>query len=283
MRGWMMAAVAMVATLAAGCDRLRSGDDSTLSLLREGSAKACAAREVEDLVRGLILPATRDLSAYDVPVAEKRAAISAVRIALKATTLESVAKDVSRVTCNAQVEVVDGAGATVASEQTEFTVSPSAQDERKLVVSADVAALRLAARAAIGAALVAYQQRRIAERDRAEAADREARLDAIVSAAWLAGRWVSEGEPSACVDGPYEVYAPGGIFEGYESHGRWSLSGRTLRVDGVEIDEPFTTVSTITAAGANTFSLETDGRTARFHRCRKRAAGTPGGGNADAI
>ena len=133
----LIAVAALVAV--GGCDRLKAvaGPETTLDLLAKGSAKACIAADVEEVLRGMIRPEARSFAFTGMDETDRKRIIQSFTIGFDLATLESKDETVSRVTCNAQVVVTGASGTKSNGLPILFSVQPSAAKADRFVVTGD--------------------------------------------------------------------------------------------------------------------------------------------------
>lgn len=249
----------LVCILATGCDSFKS---DTMSLLRSGSEKVCVAPDVEQTLKALLMPTAIAFSPTQATSAEIEQALSEINISFDVTILSAFDKEVSKATCSTTVKV-GTPSETVAELATEYTISPSAQDNSNFVVGSQLSPLKERIRSYTFARLNRLVNERLT------AAQTSALLQ-VVNPRWLTGMWIGKDDPAwHCSEGLGSRYGAKGVYAGYESGGSWSLNGLQLLVRGEEAGETFSYPTTITQAEANTFTEKSsDGSTLDYRRCQ---------------
>jgi uncharacterized protein YecT (DUF1311 family) len=126
---------------------------NTLVLLATGSAKACAASDVQDTLVKLFVPDTAaakeaaNADTYRVHAADIDGLLSAVKFKVDMITLSAVDKSIRSVTCDAAVTITaPGYGyQTPRPINIQYEIRPSAQSADSFVISSDTAIVKAAA------------------------------------------------------------------------------------------------------------------------------------------
>ena len=259
----MAAAIAL-----AGCNRLPpNGENETMSLLRAGSEKVCVAPDVQNTLKGLILPKPTDLSS-DTTAEDKQSAIGAVTLSYDLTTLQSFDKAVSRASCSTTVQL-SGAEGKSDKFAVSYQVSPSAENASSFIVTADTDAAKSFAGGMIAEAVATAVAKREADQQDKQASEQHGKLMAVISPRWLVGTWISTSDnAAACANGEGMSFQANQVYEGLLFAGRWSLTGDQLHRVGSGAQGGSDETDTITEADAISFTLtKSNGGSTSYRRC----------------
>lgn len=237
-------AVLLGRELASNVEAPISAPRDSITLLRAGDPKVCAASDVAQTVRDMIRPKSSDTSRY--------------RISLTAAVLEAFDQSVTKATCRANVEIRRGDGVTLSSTPLSYAVQPSADDTNKFVVWASSTELQqqLSERVAADEAV---------EQDRQQQDATYRQLRSTVTPQWLRGRWVfAEAGSAACAsDDAFDFKARGRLLYQGQLLG-WKLNETTLSFTG----SAATTNNLFLSATADSFTLQdADLNEQSFRRC----------------
>ena len=150
----MKKSVVLLAMMLASCDRLGISTDATdtISLLKTSSPKACSARDVQESLFQMIRP-KEDEIAYSGDKPELfREAQTQVTYGLELVTLAKVDKDVSSVTCDANLAMTKLPNQKRTFRLT-YEIRPSVQDPSQFVISANTNEAKQAANDAVTIAI----------------------------------------------------------------------------------------------------------------------------------
>ena len=253
-----------------GCDKLTpNGASGTLALLHTGSEQACVASEVQDDLRGLILPKPNELGT-GVATEDATAAIGTVSVAFDATTLQAADKSVSKVSCSTNVRV-EGSNGEANRFRLSYDVSPAAEDPNHVVVSAVTDDARTFARAQIATALEHQAESKAQQQQDAQANQARQQLLAMITPKWLVGLWIAtDADAAQCSNGLAYAFRANHRVEGSTLNGRWVLTADQLHAIGEGMGGAAEIDGTITAADPLSFTLTSkEGAPLSLRRCSR--------------
>lgn len=268
-------AVIAAAAGVSGCDKLTpNGATGTIALLHAGSEQACVAKEVQDDLRGLIVPKAAEFGS-DVAPENLDSAIGGTTITFDTTTLQAVDKPVNKVSCVTNAEV-GGLGDPRRFRIT-YDVSPSAENPSSVVVSADTTEAKAYTRSAIDNGIAHLNAAKAQEEEAAKDEQARQQLLATITPKWLVGSWIANGaDASQCSNGQALTFQPDHRVEGSRISGNWSLEQDRLHANGEAASGGAELDGTITQADELSFALLTSSNnTLMLRRCtRDEVSGT---------
>lgn len=176
---WRLLALASIFSIG-GCHQPADTPADTVGMLRAGSERACVAGDVQQTLRGLILPKATEVGG-EASSADKQNAIDIVTIRFNATTLQAADKAVGKVSCTTTVRV-QGSTGEVGEYRIKFDVSPAAESSGGFVVGSDTDVARSYATKLIQGILT-HRDEQNAKASSAKPADEPLTADGIANGA----------------------------------------------------------------------------------------------------